>query len=454
MITVRDKYTQKELKVIPFTSLENIERALNSGARAEAMLRESSAEKRHFWLMQIASRLELKKELFINLLISEAGKPRAYAKVEVERSLFTLTQCAQEALRFDGTKVPIDYGLGVGREAFTKKIPRGLILCLTPFNFPLNLMIHKVGPALAVGCPVIVKPSPYTPSLAEEFAELLEGIDLPKGSFSVVHSSIEDTQKIIKDDRVKMISFTGSEPVGWMIKELVPRKKVLLELGGNGAVIVDESANIESAAKLCVMSAFTYSGQVCISTQRIFVHEKVFKKFSTLFCGEAKKIKQGNPDQEEVVVGPLISRESADRLIAWKKEAVSLGASVLLEGKIDESANIIGPTVLTSTKPEMKVRAEEVFGPFAIIEAFKELEEACDLINEGRFGLQAGVFTDSIASFKFASEKIQAGGIILNYPPSFRLDTMPYGGMKNSGVGREGVRYKMEELCEEKLIIY
>ena len=349
----------------------------------------------------------------------------------------------------------MDYVIGVGRNASTKRVPIGPVLAISPFNFPLNLAMHKVAPALATGCSVILKPSPQTPLTALALASLCKRIGLPAGVLNVVVCKNEEAQLMLQDERIKMLSFTGSADVGWDLKSKSGKKKVVLELGGNAAVIVDRSSNIEEAARAIAMGSYLYSGQICVSVQRIFVDHSVFDQFVEKFKHAVSELKIGKPNEEGVVIGPIIDRSHLERIHNWVNEAKEGGAQVLLGGEIlNLEHNIYAPTLLTNTQENMKIVREEVFGPVAIIEKVEYFDEVIRVINRSRFGLQAGLFTNQISQMKYAHEHLEVGALIINGIPGFRVDSMPYGGVKDSGLGREGVRYTMEEMTEPRLLVY
>jgi glyceraldehyde-3-phosphate dehydrogenase (NADP+) len=320
----------------------------------------------------------------------------------------------------------------------------------------LNLALHKIAPALACGCTIVLKPAPQSPLTALAFAELCHDSGLPEGAINILMCDIPEDQKMVTDERMKMLSFTGSPQIGWHLKNIVGKKKVALELGGNASVIVDDSVqNIHAAAKMTAIGAFLYAGQICISTQRIFVHEKVYDAFESALIKEVNALPVGDPNDAATIVGPIIDRGHLDRIDAWVKEAVDAGAKLLCGGKIkDESHNLYEPTLLTLTNNSMKVACAEVFGPVAIIEKVKNFNEAISRTNDSAFGLQVGVFTNRLDYFKLAHETLAVGGIIMNNIPGFRIDSMPYGGVKDSGLGREGIKYAMEEMTEGRLIVY
>ena len=385
----------------------------------------------------------------------EAGKPIGYARTEIARSITTVRTAAAEALRFGGEMVPMDFGAGAGRTAFTKRFPIGVVAAITPFNFPLNLVLHKVAPAMAAGCPVVLKPAPQAPLSALALGGFMERIGWPKGAFSVMLCGIPVAEKLVRDERVAMLSFTGSDKVGWHLKSICGKKKVALELGGNAAVIVDEGTDLAATAKTVAAGANLYAGQTCISTQRIYAVKSVFAQFRDMLVKEYAALMAGDPSDASVTVGPIIDKGHFERISGWVDEAVKGGATLLAGGKaVDASCNIYAATLLTGTKNTMKVNCAEVFGPVAVLEEVADFGEAIAQVNNSSYGLQAGVFTNSIAHLKRAHEELEVGGIIINNVPGFRIDPMPYGGIKDSGLGREGVRYAMEEMSEPRLLVY
>jgi len=385
-------------------------------------------------------------------MAQEAGKPITFARIEVARCLELFQYAAEEVKRFEGKVLPIDLDkLSENRLGIYKRFPIGPILCITPFNFPLNLVAHKVAPALAVGNPVIIRPSSATPITALILGEIMAETDLPEGSFSVLPCSTDLAEKMVKDDRLAMLTFTGSPKVGWYLKGIAGRKRVTLELGGNAGLIIDSLRLKDFLLPRAIFGAFYQAGQVCISVQRIFVKEDLFKEFLEAFVERAKQTPAGDPMDEKTVVGPLINEAAADRVEAWIKEAVEGGARLLCGG--ERKGNVILPTVLTNTKPEMKVNALEVFGPVVTVEPYKEFKEAVAAVNDSIYGLQAGVFTDDLNHAFYAYQKLDVGGVIINDVPTYRSDPMPYGGVKQSGLGREGIRYAMEEMSEGKIMV-
>ncbi|MEC7277847.1 MAG: aldehyde dehydrogenase family protein [Bdellovibrionota bacterium] len=457
---VLDKYNQEVIQKVELLNADQVESALKKSLQSFSENRKTSAEERSEWLEKIHQKLSQEKERFVDLIIKEAGKPRSYAVAELDRSLATIKWGASEALRFSGEVVPFDYGKGKGKKAITGRYPVGVILGISPFNFPLNLALHKIVPALATGNAIVIKPSHYTPLALLAFEELVNECGVPEGLFQVICCDPDLSNELVKEERIKMLSFTGSPKIGWMLKERAGKKKVLLELGGNAAVYVDKSSltgekEAQKIAKEICQGAYLYSGQICISTQRIFVHQDVRSLLEKALIKEIATLKSGDPSDSEVIVGPLIADEHLERISSWVEEAVSEGAEILCGGKILEAkANLYEATLLTKTKRGMKIVDEEAFAPVALIESVNSIEEGIEKINDSRFGLQAGVYTQNIDHMKLAHDELEVGGVIMNGVPGFRLDPMPYGGVKDSGLGREGLLYSMREMTEERLLVF
>lgn len=453
--TVVDKYHGTELARIPHATEAQMEEAIAAAFASRDVLRKMSAGERSAKLEALAALIAKHEEEIADLMVKEAGKPIGAARIEVARSITTVRTAAAEALRFGGEITPMDFGAGAGKTAFTKRFPIGVIAAITPFNFPLNLVLHKVAPAMAVGCPVVLKPSPQAPLCALVLARLMEEIGWPKGAFSVLLCSVPVAERLVKDERVAMLSFTGSDKVGWHLKNICGKKKLALELGGNAAVIIDEGTDLATAARTVAIGANVYAGQTCISTQRIYAVKSVFAQFRDLLVKEYGALKAGDPSDASVTVGPIIDKGHFERIGSWVDEAVKSGAQLLAGGKaIDASCNVYAPTLLTSTKDSMKVNCAEVFGPVAVLEEVADFSAAIAQVNNSTYGLQAGVFTDSVAHMKQAHDELEVGGVIIGNVPGFRIDSMPYGGIKDSGLGREGVKYAMEEMSEQRLLVY
>ncbi|MEO7080149.1 MAG: aldehyde dehydrogenase family protein [Flavobacteriales bacterium] len=453
--TVADKYHGTELAKIPHATAEQMEEAITAAYASRATVRKLSAGERSKKLEALATLIENRADKLAMLIVQEGGKPIGYAKNEIARSITTVRTAAAEALRFGGEVTPIDFDAGAGKTAFTKRFPIGVISAITPFNFPMNLVLHKVAPAMAVGCPVVLKPASVTPLSALALAAMMEEIGWPKGAFNVLVCNNQVAELMVKDVRVAMLSFTGSDKVGWQLKAICGKKKVALELGGNAAVIIDEGTDLKEAAKSVAMGANLYAGQTCISTQRIFVVKPEFEKFRDLLVKEFKALKAGDPCDPEVSVGPIIDKGHFERISTWLDEALKGGAELLTGGKpVDATRNVFAATLLTGTKHSMKVDHAEVFGPITMLEPVKDFTAGIARVNNSNYGLQAGVFTNNFAHVKKAHEELEVGGVIINGIPGFRIDSMPYGGVKDSGLGREGLKYAMKEMSEPRLIVY
>lgn len=453
--TVVEKYHGYTLARVPHATGDQMERAIAAAVEAFPRFRALSAGERSEKLEQLAALIKEHEEPLAQLIMHEAGKPIGYARTEIARCITTVRTAAAEALRFSGEVVPIDHGAGVGKTAFTKRFPIGVVAAITPFNFPLNLVLHKVAPALAIGCPVVLKPAPQAPLSALALAGFIEQLGYPQGTFSTLLCGIPVAEKLVKDDRVAMLSFTGSDTVGWHLKAICGKKKVALELGGNAAVIVDEGLDLAAIAKTVATGAFLYAGQICISTQRIFAVDSVFDRFRDLLVEETGKVRCGDPADPATVVGPLIDKGHLERIAKWVEEAREGGAQVLTGGHIvDAEHNLYAPTLLTGTTDRMKVSCAEAFGPVATVERAKDFGEAIARVNDSTYGLQAGVFTHDHRHVKRAHTELEVGGVIINGIPGFRVDNMPYGGIKDSGLGREGLKYAIEEMSEPRLLVY
>src|ERR1700687_2316979 len=431
---------------------EHAEAAIAAAVKAFGTTRRLPAFKRQRVLRRISASMTERKEEFARTLAQEAGKPTKAARIEGERAIFTFNVAAEEATRIYGEFLPLDWQeFTAGRWGIVRRFPLGPIAGITPFNFPINLVAHKVAPAIAAGCSMVLKPAPQTPLCSLLLAECVQQAGWPDGALNVLPLSNEDAGLLVTDDRIKLISFTGSVPVGWDIKRRAGKKKVVLELGGNAAVIVHSDADVGYAAERCVSGGFAYAGQTCISVQRILVEQSVYGKFTDLFVEGVKKLKLGDPLDESTDVGPLIRESDAIRTVTWIDEAVRAGARLLCGGRPNDL--IVRPNVPPGNKPEMKVNCQEIFGPVVSIEPYKDFEQALRQVNNSAYGMQAGVFTRDAKLLFQAYEELEVGGVIAGDVPSFRVDQMPYGGVKDSGLGREGLRYAIEEMTEPKLLV-
>ncbi|HEX2639011.1 MAG TPA: aldehyde dehydrogenase family protein, partial [Pyrinomonadaceae bacterium] len=431
----------------------------NEGLRAVAAASEAASKMRSLSRFEIAAGLQrisdqigARREEFAKTIALEAAKPIRLARGEVDRAAATFHWAAGESERFAGEIVPMDVQPnGRGKTAFTLRVPRGVVFGITPFNFPLNLVAHKVAPALASGNAIIIKPSPRTPLTALLLGEAFLESGLPESALQIVPMDVKYLDGILADERIGMLSFTGSAPIGWALKQKAGKKPIALELGGNAPVIVDATADIENSVSRTLVGAFAYTGQVCISVQRIFVHDQLFDNWTNTFVERAKKQKTGDPLAEDTEISAMIDEAAAKRAEQWVAEAVDHGARLMCGGKREGS--VLEPTVLTNTDPEMRIVAEEAFAPVAVVERFSEFAESIAAANNSKYGLQAGVFTNDLRNTRYAIENLDFGGVIINDVPTFRVDNMPYGGSKDSGFGREGVRYAMEEMTELRIAV-
>jgi acyl-CoA reductase-like NAD-dependent aldehyde dehydrogenase len=431
---------------------EHAEAAIAAAVKAFGTTRRLPAFERQRVLRRISAAIAERKEEFARTLAQEAGKPIKGARTEVERAIFTFNVAAEESTRIYGEFLPLDWQeFTAGRWGIVRRFPLGPIAGITPFNFPLNLVAHKVAPAIAAGCPMILKPAPQTPLCSLLLAECVQQAGWPDGGLNVLPLSNDDAGLLVTDDRIALISFTGSVPVGWDIKRRAGKKKVVLELGGNAAVIVHSDADLAYAAERCIFGGFAYAGQTCISVQRILVEHSVYGRFTDFLLEGAKKLHVGDPLDESTDVGPLIRESDAVRTITWIEEAVRGGARLLCGGS--RKNLVVEPTVLTGTKPDMKVNSQEIFGPVVTVEPYRDFDQAIRQVNHSSFGLQAGIFTRDAKLLFQAYEELEVGGVIAGDVPSFRVDHMPYGGVKDSGLGREGLRYAIEEMTEPKLLV-
>jgi acyl-CoA reductase-like NAD-dependent aldehyde dehydrogenase len=431
---------------------EHAESAIAASVKAFGTTRRLPAFERQRVLRRIAENIAERKEEFARTIALEAGKPIRAARTEVDRAVFTFNVAAEESTRIYGEYLPLDWQeYTAGRWGIVRRFPLGPIAGITPFNFPLNLVAHKVAPAIAAGCTMVLKPAPQTPLTSMLMAEAVQQAGWPDGALNVLPLSNEDAGLLVSDDRLKMISFTGSAAVGWQIKKNAGKKKVVLELGGNAGVIVHSDADLAYAAERCVAGGFVYAGQTCISVQRILVERSVSAKFIELLLAGVNKLISGDPLQESTDLGPLIRESDAIRASAWVEEAVKGGARLLCGGK--RTGSIFEPTVLTGTRPEMKVNCQEIFAPVVTVESYDKFEDAIRELNNSAYGLQAGIFTKDAKLMFNAYEELEVGGLVAGDVPSFRIDHMPYGGIKESGLGREGLRYAIEEMTEPKLLV-
>ncbi|MDT5061059.1 MAG: hypothetical protein QOH63_1518 [Acidobacteriota bacterium] len=449
---VRSPFNGEALALVSYASRGDVEEAIAVAASAAVEMRVLPRYEVAEALRRIADYIQAHREDFAHTIATEAGKPINAARGETDRAVSTFTFASEEARRFTGETVPVDtQATGRGRTGWTERIPRGVIFGITPFNFPLNLVAHKVAPALASRNAIIIKPSPRTPLTSLMLGEAFLGCGLPVGALQIVPMEIPEIDLLLTDERVAMISFTGSAEVGWKLRERAARKMVTLELGGNAPVIVDETADIKYSVERSAMAAFSYAGQVCISAQRLLLHERIADEWTSRFVERAQGLRTGDPLDEKTELSVMINEEAARRAESWINEAVGAGARLLCGGT--RRGALLEATVLTNVHSEMRVCSEEVFAPIATIQTFSDFADALAEANNTRYGLQAGVFTSEMSHALRAAEALEFGGVIINDSPAFRVDNMPYGGVKLSGVGREGVRFAMEEMTEQRMVV-
>ena len=449
---IRNPYNGQPVATICLAGKAEADDAVARAVEAVPAMRRLPAHARAGALLKIAGRLAARQDEIARTMTAESGKPIADARREVSRAVQTFTVAAEEAGRLGGDVVPMDRTPGMDRHlGLLRRVPIGPVLGITPFNFPLNLVAHKVAPCLAAGNPMVLKPAPQTPLTAMLLAEIVLETDLPPGALSVVPCENAVAEQMVTDERFKVLSFTGSAAVGWMLKAKSGKKRVLLELGGNAGVIVEPDADLELAAARCAAGGFAYSGQTCISVQRVFVHESVYDRFVEHLLARVRALKAGDPADEATVIGPLIDEAAARRVEQWIQEATAQGARVLTGGR--RAGSVVEATVLADVTPAMKVSCREVFGPVVTVSRYQEFPAALASLNDSDYGLQAGVFTRDVDRIFRAYRELEVGAVLANEVPTFRAEHMPYGGVKDSGLGREGVRYAIEDMTELKLLI-
>jgi len=451
-LEVTNKYTGEVATRVPLADPAAIDKAIGLAVGAEKAMREFPAYARRDVLNHCANRFEERAEELAQALCVEAGKPIKDSRGEVTRLVDTFRIGAEEATRIYGEVMPMDISARVANyTGMWKRVPVGAVSFISPFNFPLNLAAHKVAPAIASGCPFVMKPASATPIGALIIGEVLAETDLPKGAFSILPCTRDGAARFTEDDRLKLLSFTGSPGVGWALKAKAGKKPVVLELGGNAAVIVDEDADLEDAVERIVFGAFYQSGQSCIGVQRILVHASVYEAFRDALVAKTKGLKMGDPKHESTFIGPMISEKEASRLHSWIEAAVASGATMLCGGKREGA--MLEATLLEDVPRDEDVARLEAFGPVAILSKFDDFDAALDEVNDSVFGLQAGIFTRDLYKAHAAWDRLDVGGVVIGDVPSWRVDHMPYGGVKDSGLGREGIRFAIEDMTEIRLMV-
>jgi len=450
--SVHDPFTGKVLAEVSQAGPDDADAAAQSTADAASTMGTLPSHARYHFLQKIAASLYDRRDEFARLMTAESGKPITDAKREVSRAVQTFTIAAEEARRIPGDVIPLDWTPGSDSHlGILRRFPIGPVLGITPFNFPLNLVAHKVAPALAAGNSILIKPAPQTPFTALLLGEVALEAGVPPGGLNVLPCDNAVAEQLVVDSRFKLLSFTGSAAVGWKLKALCGKKKVVLELGGNAGVIIEPDADLELATQRCAVGGFGYAGQTCISVQRIFVHQSVADLFTTKLLLQVARLKSGDPHDTATVVGPLIDQAAAHRVEDWVAEDVSLGDRVLLGGK--RMGSVVDATVLGNVTPAMKVSCREIFGPVVTVTPYREFREAIEALNRSDYGLQAGIFTRDVDKIFYAFRRLEVGAVLANEIPTWCADHMRYGGGKDSGIGREGVAAAMEDMTEPRLLV-
>lgn len=451
-LEVRDKYSGEVVTSVAMADDAALKKAVDAASRAFESMRKLRPFERKAALQHCVERFGQRAEELAQAICIEAGKPIRDSRGEVTRLMDTFRIAAEESVRMNGEVLNLEISpRAKGYSGLTRRFPVGPCAFITPFNFPLNLVAHKVAPALAVGNPFVLKPASWTPVGALIIGEILAELDLPDGAFSILPCPGKKAERLVTDDRIKLVSFTGSPEVGWALKEKSGRKKVALELGGNAACVVDEDTDIDDAVDRIIFGAFYQSGQSCISVQRIMIHEDIYEKVRDLLVERTKELKMGNPRDEDTFIGPVISEQESERLERWIEDAVTAGGRILCGGA--RNGTMLQATLLENVPVDSDLCRKEAFGPVAVLSSFRDFEQVLEMVNDSEYGLQAGIFTRNIYRALRAWESLELGGVIIGDVPSWRVDSMPYGGLKESGLGREGVRYAMEEMTEIRLMV-
>ena len=452
-LEVNHKYTQDVYARVALADAETIEKAIDLAVKSSAAMAALEPFQKQKILLHCVKRFNEMRAELTEILIAEGGKPRKAAAAEVERLINTFQIAADAVTQMDdGRMIPLAVTAAAsGYQGMVKHVPIGPVSLISPFNFPINLTAHKIAPAIAAGCPFVLKPASLTPISALKIAEVLAETDLPKGAFSVLPCPREHADVLVTDDRFKLLSFTGSDVVGWDMKARAGRKKVTLELGGNAAVLVEPDTEISAAfIERLVGGAYNHAGQVCISVQRILVHADIYADVKKKLVARMKQLKAADPQLESTMVGPMIKEAEATRVHKWVDKAVKKGAKALVRG--EHQGALLDPILLENVDESLEVYKDEIFGPVAILEKYKNFEKGIAKINSSRFGLQAGVYTQNLNKMLYAWNHLEVGGVIINDIPSFRVDNMPYGGVKDSGLGREGIQSAIRDMQEERVL--
>lgn len=451
-LAVSNKYTGQVVTRVALATEQAIDHALNAAVSAQYAMAQLPAYHRQQVLEHCVERFKQRTDELAYSLCIEAGKPIKDARGEVTRLIDTFKVAAEETTRINGEVINLEISARAkGYRGMTKRVPVGVCSFISPFNFPLNLAAHKIAPAIAAGCPFVLKPASLTPIGALLIGEVLAETDLPQGAFSILPCSRDGAELFTTDERIKLLSFTGSPEVGWALKAKAGKKKVTLELGGNAACIVDADADIDFVAQRLVFGAFYQSGQSCISVQRILVHDSIYQLVKEKLVAATQQLVMGDPIQENTFIGPMISEKEAQRLATWIDDAKQQGATVLCGGQ--RNGAMLAATLLENVPKHCALVQEEVFGPVAILSSFSDFEQALAEVNASRYGLQTGIFTRDIFKAHQAWDRLEVGGVVIGDVPSWRVDNMPYGGVKDSGLGREGIKYAIEDMTESRLLV-
>lgn len=451
-LKVTDKYSGEVAYEVPLATPDVLDEAIAAAEGAAEAMRKMTVYERQAVLEHCVKRFTERADELAEALCIEAGKPINDAKGEVGRLIDTFKIAAEETPRMLGETLPLDISpRAKGYRGMTQRVPIGPCAFISPFNFPLNLAAHKVAPAIAAGCPFVLKPASMTPIGALVIGEILAETDLPKGAFSILPCRRDSADMLTEDDRLKLLSFTGSPEVGWALKARAGKKPVVLELGGNAACVVDNDWDLDDAVARVIIGAFYQSGQSCIGVQRLYVHSDVYDTFKEKLLTKTKALKSGDPKDPETFIGPMISESEAERLHGWIKDALDRGATLLCGGERD--GNMLQASLLENVPADCELSAEEAFGPVAILEPFDDYDAVLKKVNDSRYGLQAGIFTRDLYKAQKAWDELEVGGVVIGDVPSWRVDHMPYGGVKDSGIGREGIRYALEDMTELRLMV-
>jgi acyl-CoA reductase-like NAD-dependent aldehyde dehydrogenase len=451
-LKVTNKYTGEVVSRVALANASVLDQAIAAAAKAAVPMRRLAAWQRKAVLQHLAARCRERTEELAQQLTLEAGKPIKYSRLEVSRLIDTVEIAAEEATRIYGEVLPLDISQRAGGyRGMWKRVPVGTCAFITPWNFPLNLVAHKIAPAIACGCPFILKPASATPVGALTLGEILSETDLPEGAFSILPLNSGDAGALVEDERIKKLSFTGSAEVGWQLRDRAHKKHVTLELGGNAACVVERDADLDDAVERNIFGGYYQSGQSCISVQRVLLHESIYDSFRSRFVPAVQALKMGDPRDEDTFIGPIISEDDAKRIERTIQEAVRRGAKLLCGGR--RHGRMIEPAVLANVAHDSEASCEEIFGPVTVLSPFTSFEQAVDQVNASRYGLQVGIFTRDIDRIQRAWDEIEVGGVMINDVPSWRVDHMPYGGTKDSGLGREGIRWAIDSMTEVRLLV-